>query len=60
MVSGYPTSTSFPRVDGWSIDPRVLGHHKVTSFPYWWGGPRVCGGGGGGGGVGRVGTGVTP
>ena len=28
MVSGYPTSTSFPRVDDWSMDPRVLGRHK--------------------------------
>ena len=28
MVSGYLTSTSFPRVDGWSTDPRVLGRHN--------------------------------
>ena len=27
MVSGYSTSTSFLRVDGWSTDPRVLGRH---------------------------------
>ena len=27
MVSGYPTSISFPWVDGWSMDPRVLGSH---------------------------------
>ena len=24
MVSDYPTSTSFLRVDGWSMDPRVF------------------------------------
>ena len=29
MVSGYPTSTSFPRVDDWSTDPWVLGCHKM-------------------------------
>ena len=28
MVSGYPTSTSFPLVDGLSTDPRVLGRHN--------------------------------
>ena len=27
VVSGYPTSTSFLRVDAWSTDPRVLGRH---------------------------------
>ena len=32
MVLGYPTSTSFPRVDGWSMDPRVLGCH-ISSDP---------------------------
>ena len=26
-MSGYPTFTSIPRVDGLSTDPRVLGHH---------------------------------
>ena len=30
MVSSYPTSTSFPQVDGWSTDPRVLGVTKIT------------------------------
>ena len=28
VVSGYPTSTSFSWIDGWSTDPRVLGRHK--------------------------------
>ena len=28
MVSGYPTSTSLPRVDGLSTDPRVFGCHS--------------------------------
>ena len=28
MVSGYPTSTNLPRVDGLSTDPRDLGCHK--------------------------------
>ena len=28
MVSGYPTFTSIPRVDGLSTDPRVLGCHN--------------------------------
>ena len=27
MVSGYPTSTSLPLVDGLSMDPRVLRLH---------------------------------
>ena len=31
MVSGYLTSTNFPRVDGLSTDPRDLGCH-ITSF----------------------------
>ena len=31
MVSVYPTSTSFSRVDGWSTDPRVLGRHNLVS-----------------------------
>ena len=26
-VSGHPISMSFSQVDGWSTDPRVLGHH---------------------------------
>ena len=30
MVLGYPTSTSFPRVDGWSTNPRVLGRHRFN------------------------------
>ena len=34
MVSGYPTSTSLPRVNGLSIDPRVLGRH--TDLPPCW------------------------
>ena len=29
MVSGYPTSTSFPQVDDWSMDPQVLGRHII-------------------------------
>ena len=35
MVSGYPTSTSFPQVDSWSMDPRVLGasHEGYTWVP---------------------------
>ena len=28
-VSSHSISTSFPQVDGWSTDPRVLGHHNV-------------------------------
>ena len=32
VVSGYPTSTSLPRVDGLSMDPRVLGRH-IPSCP---------------------------
>ena len=28
MVSGYPTSTNFPWVDGLSMDPRDLGCHN--------------------------------
>ena len=36
MVSGYPTSTNIPKVDGLSTDTPVLGRHR--------------GGGGGGGG----------
>ena len=31
-MSGYPTSTSIPQVDGLSTDPRVLGRHKHKSF----------------------------
>ena len=30
MVSGYPTFTSIPRVDGLSTDPRVLGSHRFV------------------------------
>ena len=29
MVSGYPTFTSIPRVDGLSTDLRVLGRHAA-------------------------------
>ena len=29
MVSGYPTSTNIPRVDGLSMDPREMGHHNL-------------------------------
>ena len=32
MVLGYPTSTSFPGVDGWSTDPWVLGRHMASLF----------------------------
>ena len=32
MVSSYPIFTSFPRVDGWSTDPQVLGRHKTNKF----------------------------
>ena len=37
MVPGYPTSTSFSRVDGWSTDPRVLGRHRyiIIQDVYW-------------------------
>ena len=28
VVSGYPTSTILPLVDGLSTGPRVLGHHR--------------------------------
>ena len=31
VVSGHPISTSFPQVDGWSTDPRVLGRHSLVS-----------------------------
>ena len=27
-VSGHPISTSFPQVDSWSTDPRVLRCHR--------------------------------
>ena len=39
MVSGYPTSTSLPRVDGLSTDPWVLGHHirGAEAKPPWYG-----------------------
>ena len=33
MVLGYPTSISFLLVNGWSTDPRVLGHHSVLLAP---------------------------
>ena len=26
-VLGHLISTSFPQVDGWSTNPRILGHH---------------------------------
>ena len=29
VVSNYPKSIGIPRVDGWSTDPWVLGHHKI-------------------------------
>ena len=29
-VSGCPISTSFPQVDEWSTDSRVLGRHRIT------------------------------
>ena len=29
MVSGYPTSTNIPRVDGLSTDPREMGRHST-------------------------------
>ena len=32
LVSGYPTSTSIPWVDGLLTDPRVLGRHKVKTI----------------------------
>ena len=32
MVSGYPKFTSFPQVDGWSTNPRVLGRHIIFSL----------------------------
>ena len=31
VVSGYPTTTSFSRVDELSIDPWVLGRHNLIS-----------------------------
>ena len=30
-VSGHSISISFPQVDSWSIDPRVLGRHSLVS-----------------------------
>ena len=33
MVSGYPTPTNLPRVDGLSTDPRVLRHHTICKIP---------------------------
>ena len=33
MVSGYPISTSFSQVDGWSTDPQILGCHNLVSEP---------------------------
>ena len=32
MVLGYPTSTSFPRVDAWSMDPWVLRRHNFDEL----------------------------
>ena len=34
MISGYLISTSFPWVDDWSTDPRVLGCHRYHIFIY--------------------------
>ena len=31
VVSGYPTSTNLPRVDGLSTDPKDLGCHGMVS-----------------------------
>ena len=31
VISGHPIFTSFSQVDGWSMDPRVLGHHNLAS-----------------------------
>ena len=45
-MSGYLTSTSLPRVDELSTDPRVFGPHNS----------RARGGGGGGGGGGGSGN----
>ena len=37
MVSGYPTSTNLPQVDGLSTDPRDLGHHTSrVNLGYVW------------------------
>ena len=30
-MSGYPTFTSIPRVDGLSTDPWVLGRHRIVA-----------------------------
>ena len=30
-VSGHPISMSFPQVDGWLMDPQVLGRHSLVS-----------------------------
>ena len=35
MVSGYPTSTSLPWVDGLSTDPQVLGLHIFFHLIYY-------------------------
>ena len=32
-MSGHPTFTSISRVDGYSTDPWVLGHHSLVSEP---------------------------
>ena len=32
-ILGHLISTSFPQVDGWSTDPRVLGRHSLVSEP---------------------------
>ena len=32
MVSGYPTSTIIPQVDGLSTDTPVLGRHTFTYY----------------------------
>ena len=31
VMSGYPTSTNLPRVDGLSMDPHDLGCHSLVS-----------------------------
>ena len=30
-ISGHPISMNFPHVDGWSMDPWVLGRHNLVS-----------------------------
>ena len=33
-VSGYTISTSFPQVDSWSTNARLLGRHKYNTIFY--------------------------